>query len=73
MQFDLNEAQKRLPELVNAALKGEEIIIKTDDSQLVQLRVLKSSNQKRVFGTAKGQIEFSLDFDKPLDDFKECQ
>jgi antitoxin (DNA-binding transcriptional repressor) of toxin-antitoxin stability system len=70
-QFELDDAQKHLAELVEAALKGEEIIIRKDNTQLVQLMVVKGVKPHRVFGSARELIEISADFDKPLDDFKE--
>ena len=70
-QLELEDAQKHLAELVEAALKGEEIIIRKNHTQLVQLMVVKSVNPHRVFGSARNLIEISPDFDKLSDDFKE--
>jgi antitoxin (DNA-binding transcriptional repressor) of toxin-antitoxin stability system len=70
-QFELDDAQKHLAELVEAALKGEEIIIRKDNTQLVQLMVVKGVKPHRVFGSARNLIEISPDFDKLPDDFKE--
>ncbi len=68
-QFELDDAQKHLAELVEAALKGEEIIIKKDNTQLVQLMAVKINKPPRVFGSARHLIEISPDFDQMPDDF----
>lgn len=68
-QFELDDAQKHLAELVEAALKGEEIIIRKDNTQLVQLMVVKGVKPHRVFGSARGLIEISADFDDLPDEF----
>ena len=63
----LTEAQAQLAQLVKAAAKGEEIFI-TSETISVQLvpRVAKKSS--RQFGSARGLISWSPDFDVPLDD-----
>lgn len=67
----LKEAESRLPDLIDAAAAGEEIIITKDERVSVQLvpRVVKK--RKRHFGSAKGLITMAPDFDEPLEDFKE--
>jgi antitoxin (DNA-binding transcriptional repressor) of toxin-antitoxin stability system len=69
-QFELEDAQKRLAELVEAALKGEEILIRKNNTQLVQLMAVKAAKPHRVFGSARELIEISPDFDMLPDDFK---
>ncbi|HEX2911953.1 MAG TPA: prevent-host-death protein [Chloroflexia bacterium] len=70
-QLELDDAQKHLAELIEAALKGVEVIISKDNHQLVQLIAVKTAQPHLVFGSAKGLIEFSPDFDVLPDDFQE--
>jgi antitoxin (DNA-binding transcriptional repressor) of toxin-antitoxin stability system len=68
-EFTLTEAQKKLPELVDEALNGEDILIKKDDHAAVKLTAVMKSG-RRQFGSAKGLIEFATDFDDPLPEFE---
>ena len=71
-QLTLNEAQNKLPELVNAAVQGDEIIILLNDkNQAVQLIPVARPKRKAKFGSAKGLIHMADDFDAPLEDFRE--
>ncbi len=67
----LNEAAAQLPNLIAAALRGEEILIAGDGDDVVKLVPITSAKKKRVFGSAKGTFQMSDDFDEPLEDFKE--
>lgn len=66
----LEEAGRRLPDLIKAAVNGESVYIITDDKmiRLVPETVMKVPRQ---FGSAKGLIHMADDFDEPLEDFKE--
>ena len=66
------EAAQKLPELIDAALRGEEVVITKDDRSLVKL--IPANTVKRYpakAGSAKGQVWLSDDFDEPLEEFKE--
>lgn len=68
----VTEAAKKLPDLIDAALRGEEVVITKDDLSVV--KIVPTNPIKRYpakAGTAKGQIWMSDDFDAPLEDFKE--
>lgn len=72
-QINIFEASKNLPDLIEAALSGEEIVITKDDQPIVKL-VPVSPVKKRwpaKAGTAKGLVTISDDFDEPLEDFKD--
>ena len=65
------EASEKLSELIDAALRGEEVIITKNDSIV---KLISASPVKRYpakAGTAKGLVWMSDDFDEPLEDFKE--
>jgi antitoxin (DNA-binding transcriptional repressor) of toxin-antitoxin stability system len=67
-EFSLTEAQKKLPDLVEEALNGEEVLIKKNAHAAVRLTAIVKSGQRQ-FGSAKGLIEMGPDFDEPLTDF----
>ncbi len=70
-QVDRDEAQSRLPELLEAALRGEEVYITGEGMVRVQLVRVETEPKRRQFGSAKGMITMSDDFDDPLPEFEE--
>ena len=67
----LDEARSRLLSLINAAIEGEKVLIFKDDRQVVQLVPITPPERHPQFGSAKGLITISEDFDAPLEDFAE--
>jgi prevent-host-death family protein len=67
----LKEARDRLPDLVKAAQSGDEVVISDDDRPAVKLVLLAEPDRRPRFGSAKGKIIMSDDFDEPLADFDE--
>jgi prevent-host-death family protein len=68
----LEEARAHLAGLVDrVAQGGEEIVITRDDRPVAKLVALPGTRARPRFGSAKGLIEISEDFDAPLEDFKE--
>jgi prevent-host-death family protein len=67
-QVTLEEAQDRLPELVAAAERGEEVVITRENQPTIKLVPVVANRQP---GSAKGLIWMADDFDAPLEDFKE--
>ena len=70
-QIPLQEATQNLPSLIAAAVRGEIVLITTEDQQVIRLVPMKQPKQPRQFGSAKGLIQMADDFDAPLDDFRE--
>ena len=70
-QVELDKAKARLLHLVDAAINGETVFILKNGQQLVQLVPVKPPVRRPQFGSAKGLIIMSDDFDAPLKDFKE--
>ena len=66
----LDEAKTQLVDLVDAAISGETVVI-TKDGQQVQLIPLPPRTGQPQFGSARGQIQMTDDFDAPLADFDE--
>ncbi len=72
-QINIIEASKHLPNLIEAALRGEEIVITKDDQPVVKLVPVLPVKKRRPAkaGSAKGLVTISDDFDEPLEDFKD--
>jgi antitoxin (DNA-binding transcriptional repressor) of toxin-antitoxin stability system len=70
-QVALKEAQVRLLDLVDAAIKGQAVFITRDNQKIVQLVPIELPRQRPRFGSAKGLITMADDFDAPLADFDE--
>ena len=70
-QVDLKEAQEHLFELIKRAASGEKVVISEENRPLAKLVSAVQPTRQRQFGSAKGLIEMSEDFDEPLEDFRE--
>jgi prevent-host-death family protein len=70
-QVDIDEAQAHLPDLVQAAMSGVEVIITKDDRPVAKLLPLAQTKPRPQFGSAAGLITMSDDFDAPLEDFND--
>jgi len=70
-QVSLDEAKERLQDLVDAALRGETVSIAKDDEHAVQLVPIALERRPGQYGSAKGLVWMSEDFDAPLEEFKE--
>ena len=70
-RIPLQDAQTELQQLVEAAVRGETVLIVGADEQVVQLVPVVTSKRPRKAGSAEGLITFADDFDAPLTDFDE--
>ena len=70
-QVNVHQAKTNLSKLIKKVIDGEEVIIAKGNKPVVKLVLVDDMKSKRQLGTAKGKIQISDDFDKPLDDFKE--
>ena len=68
---ELALAQERLPQLIEDLRLGESIFIAVDGKPVAELVAVARPKGKPVFGSAKGKIKMSEDFDDPLPDFEE--
>jgi antitoxin (DNA-binding transcriptional repressor) of toxin-antitoxin stability system len=71
LQISVDKAQSGLLDLINAAIRGEKVWIIADRQRVVQLVPISRPAPRRQFGSAKGLIVMSDDFDAPLPDFAE--
>ena len=68
--YNVAEAKARLSDLVRKALLGDDVVIAKDNKPLVRLVPLGRSRagQRRMPGSAKGQVTMATDFDGTPDD-----
>ena len=70
-QLSLEEAKVQFLRLIQEAMQGQEIVITQNNVPLLKLASIPRSKPRAQFGSAKGLITMSDDFDAPLEDFKE--
>jgi antitoxin (DNA-binding transcriptional repressor) of toxin-antitoxin stability system len=70
-QANRQKAETQLPESIKEAASSEEISIAHSDGTAFEIVQRKSTKPRPVFGSAKGSIEMSDDFDNPLEDFED--
>lgn len=68
-KIGLDDATKRLPELVDQAARGEEVVITRGDGASFKLVPVLEPDPKPVFGSARDILVIGDDFDDPLTDF----
>lgn len=62
---NMHDAKTHFSKLVDAVVKGQEIIIATSGKPVAKLIPIEKK-KKRKFGVLKGKIKISRDFDAPL-------
>jgi len=67
----IEEAQAKLPELIDKIALGEEVIITRNQQPVAQLISLPSVKPQPVFGSCKGMLTIVAEDDEHLEDFKE--
>ena len=67
----MEQAQATLPHLIDVVVHGEHVVITRDQIPVAELVPLAGSAPTPIFGSAKGMIKMSEDFDAPIDDFRE--
>ena len=67
LKIDISEAQIQLLHLLDLAIAGQEIVI-TQGNQPVA-RLVSIAPKRSLFGSDKGKIFMSDDFDAPLPEF----
>jgi antitoxin (DNA-binding transcriptional repressor) of toxin-antitoxin stability system len=71
MQVSLTEAAASLSDLVQAAIDGEEVILLNGDRPAIKLVPIEAVKPRPKFGSARGLVWMSDDFDEPLEEMKE--
>ena len=67
----LDTAKRKLADLVEDVKLGEHVLITENENPVAELVPVGQPVHKPHFGSAKGLIEISADFDAPLEDFAE--
>lgn len=66
----LQEAAGRLAELIDEVASGEEVVITREDRATFKIIPVARMPPSPKFGSAKGQVTMTEDFDEPLEDFQ---
>lgn len=69
LKLEIKEANNQLEKLIQKVSQGEEVIIIDNHGEYFQILPLKSTKKRPKFGSAKGLISMSDDFDEPLAEF----
>jgi prevent-host-death family protein len=64
----IDEAETRLPELIERAEHGEEVVIARAGKPVVRLVPVAGKKPRRRLGSMRGQFEVPDDFNDPLPD-----
>ncbi len=67
----LQDAQQRFIELLNAVANGNAVRIRRDDGTLFEIVRIVQAPPFPKFGSARGLIRMSADFDEPVEGFEE--
>jgi prevent-host-death family protein len=67
----IEQAQRELARLIDDVALGERIVITRNQFPVAELVPVTHSIPKPTFGSAKGMVRMSEDFDAPIDDFRD--
>jgi len=68
VNVNYEDAKTKFSDLIEAAMRGDKVVITKNGQQIIQLVPLKNAHKPK-FGSAKGKIKFAKDFNEPLADF----
>ncbi len=66
----IEQAERSLAQLIDVVARGEHVLITKDRVPVAELVPANRSDAKPAYGSAKGMIATSDDFDAPVDDFQ---
>jgi prevent-host-death family protein len=69
-QVNLQEATIQLAKLIEEAASGEEVVITCSNGAAFKIVPISLTKPRPTFGSAKGLVSMSDDFDDPLEDFE---
>lgn len=70
-QVDFIEVRAHFPDLIEAAINGEEVLITRDDQPVLKIVRVEPARPRPKFGSAKGMVTIADDFDAPLEEFRD--
>jgi antitoxin (DNA-binding transcriptional repressor) of toxin-antitoxin stability system len=71
METTLDQARKQLQSLFERAMRGEQVVIASDEEHGVLLVPIKNWKHGRKAGSGKGLFVMRDDFDEPIPGFEE--
>lgn len=71
IQATVDDAKACLADLIAAAERGEDVFITSNAVQVARIVAVQAAEHRPRFGSARGRIRMSEDFDGPLPDFAE--
>jgi len=70
LKVSVEDAKKRLDELIDEAASGQDVIITRGDGAAFKIVPALPSKPRPVFGSGRGLFKIAEDFDDPLEDFE---
>jgi antitoxin (DNA-binding transcriptional repressor) of toxin-antitoxin stability system len=71
--ISIEEAQAKLPDIIDALGPGDEVVITKDDQPVAKLvSQQNAARQPRQPGSAKGMLIINVEDEEHLEDFKAC-
>lgn len=67
----IEQAQKNLPRLIEDVAQGEHVVITKNHVPVAELAPVIQLNSKPIFGSAKGMVKMTENFDAPIEDFRD--
>ncbi len=71
VNVNYDDVKVQIKDLIEAAMRGDKVIITKNGQQVVQLVSMKTMRNQPKFGSAKGKIKFAPNLDASLADFSE--
>jgi antitoxin (DNA-binding transcriptional repressor) of toxin-antitoxin stability system len=68
--ISLEEAQAKLPDIIDALGPGEEVVITKDDRPVAELRSIATGKPRPRFGSCKRMLTIVAEDEEHLEDFK---
>ncbi len=70
-QVNLQDAEAQLEQLIEEAANGEDVIIVRNDRASFKIVPVAAAQVRPKFGSAKGLVSMSENFDEPLEDVED--
>ncbi len=71
LDISIEEAQAKLPEIIDKLGPGEEVVITKDDQPVAKLRSIAEGKPQPRFGSCKGMLTIVAEDEEHLEDFKD--
>jgi prevent-host-death family protein len=68
--IDIDQAKRYLPELIEQATQGDEVVITKGGQPVAKLIPITKGKKLRQFGSARGFVKIPGDFNESLEEFR---